>query len=150
MISGGDDFLSGSSIFDKKFRVESGSINEEKLEPRRLPPRRGGMAFILRLSDCGEETVGKTGPGDVMCFGSIAGFEVGEDCCLPTEVPLKLNRRFYYNKTRFSYLWRNWSTFSLSPRESEPNACSAASARSEVLAEEFPALKCLFRTYLVN
>jgi len=52
------------------------------------------MAFILRLSDCGEETVGKTGPEDDMRFGSIAGFEVGEDCCLPTEVPLKLNGRF--------------------------------------------------------
>jgi hypothetical protein len=149
LISGGADFVSGSSIFDRKLRVESGSINEEKLEPRRLPPSRGGMAFILRLPDCGEEKVEKTGPGDVMCLGSIAGFEVGEDC-LPTEVPLKLNRRLYYNETRFSYLWRNWSTFNLSPRESEPNACSAASARSEVLAEEFPALKCLFRTYLVN
>ena len=104
LISGGDDFVCGSSIFDEKIRVESGSINEEKLEPRRLPPSRGGMVFILRLSGCVEETVGKTGPGDVMFFGSIGGFEEGEDCGLPTEVPLKLNRWIRQSKTDFSYL----------------------------------------------
>ena len=97
-----------SLLFNEAEGGELGCLNEEIQEPRRLPPRRGGISVGVGVSE-GREKLGKTGRGEetpASTYG-LCLLVVVVECCR-AELLFKLKK--YDNFFRFvfeEYLWRN-------------------------------------------
>lgn len=81
-----------SLLFNEAEGGDLGSLNEEIQEPRRLPPKRGGISVGVGVSE-GLGKLGKTGPGEEIPASTygLCLLVVVVDCC-KAELLFKLKK----------------------------------------------------------